>query len=156
MTKPCPECGAPQRDDRDCQTIFDEFLVLEFTDAAFGEVHFLTVACFMVQHGRYSDAGLAWIEQKLRENLEQDISQFQIRAEAAQAVGQDQRDWKVTRRPGDAPLLPIAWSMTIQDVEAGYLDPDGMPDAHRYRELIRQWGRVTVEEMQPWLNKNPY
>ena len=43
----CPECGAP---DNLCQTRFDEFLVLEFTDAGYGAVHHLTVATFMVQH----------------------------------------------------------------------------------------------------------
>lgn len=155
MPSPCPECGAPLRQGKDCQTIFNEFLVLEFTDPAFGEVHFLTVACFMIQHRRYGDQGLVWIEQKLRENLDQGISASQIRDEAAGAVGQDQRDWKVTRRPGEPPLPPIAWSMTIQNVDAGYVDTYGMPNAERYRALIQQWARVTVEEMQPWIKKGP-
>ncbi len=151
MPGTCSECGARQRDGKDCQAIFDEFLVWEFTDAAFGEVHMLTVACFMIQHGRYSDDGLAWIEQKLRETLEQNISPSTIRRQAARAVGQAQRSWKVTRQPGEPLLPPIAWSMTIADVAAGCRDASGAPDAVRYRHLIRQWAKTTLREMAPWV-----
>lgn len=151
MPETCPECHAIHLQGKDCQTIFDEFMVFEFTDPAYGEVHMLTVACFMIQHGRYSDDGLAWIEQKLRENLEQGVSQFQIRRESSKEVGQERRDWHATRRPGDPPLPQIAWSMTIQDVETGYRDAGGTPNAARYRDLIRQWARTTLDEMQPWI-----
>lgn len=57
----CPECGATWLEDSTCQSVFDEFLVLEYSDPAYGEVHFLTVVCFMIQHGRYSDEALVWI-----------------------------------------------------------------------------------------------
>ena len=43
----CPECGAA---DNLCQSRFDEFLVLEFTDPGYGAVHHLTVTAYMLQH----------------------------------------------------------------------------------------------------------
>jgi len=43
----CPECGAT---DVACEIRFNEFLILEFTDPGFGEVHHLTVATYMLQH----------------------------------------------------------------------------------------------------------
>jgi hypothetical protein len=58
MPDTCPDCGATWDADRTCQSVFDEFLVLEFADAGYGAMHMLTVACYMIQHGRYSDAGL--------------------------------------------------------------------------------------------------
>jgi len=43
----CPECGAPKNL---CNTRFDKFLVLEFTDVGYGAVHHLTVATYMLQY----------------------------------------------------------------------------------------------------------
>ena len=145
MPGTCPVCGAVFEEETSCQEIFDNFLVLEFTDAGYGSVHFLTVACFMIQHGRYSDEGLVWMEQKLREYLEDGISTEQIRREATLEADQARRKWKVTRAPDAQPLPKIAWSMTITDVAARY------QDAESYRELITEWGRVTLKEMKGWL-----
>ena len=63
MAGACAECGAIIDQEESCQEIFDRFLVLEFSDPEYGAVHFLTVACFMIQHRRYSDAALGWIAQ---------------------------------------------------------------------------------------------
>jgi hypothetical protein len=145
----CPECGAVHRDENSCQAIFDSFLVLEFTDPGYGEVHLLTVACFMVQHGRYSDEGLAWIEKTMRLHLEGEVPLEKLRRQAARETRQDARAWKVTRRPTDPPLPPIPWSMTIADVAAQY--GAAAQDALTYRELVKQWARTTLHEMKPWL-----
>ncbi|MCL4560619.1 MAG: DUF5946 family protein [Chloroflexi bacterium] len=141
----CPGCGASLRDSESCQTIFESFLALEYADPGYGEVHFLTVACFMIQHGCYSDEALAWIEQKLRLNLEQGVPAMQICRQAAKETGQGVRLWKITRPP-DAPQLPkVAWSMTIIDVKAGY------HDAASYCALVTEWARRTLKEMSPLL-----
>ncbi len=147
MPTTCPSCGAALQGDRTCQTVFDEFLALEFTDAGYGAVHFLTVACYMVQHGQYSDEGLAWIEQQLRDHLEGGVPVERIRRQAAREVGQDQRGWKITRRPGDPPQEKAAWSMTIMTIAAA------AHDAASYRALVTEWARVTLREMQSILRK---
>jgi hypothetical protein len=147
MPDRCPECGAVLDQDSSCQTIFDALLVLEFTNPEYGEVHMLTVACFMIQHGRYSDEALAWIERTLRAYLEGDVPPEYIRRQAAQETHSGSRTWKVGRQAGAPPLPMIAWSMTIADVAAKY------EDASSYRDLVKQWAGSTLKEMQPLLSR---
>ena len=147
MSEKCPDCGAILKEDVSCQTIFDSLLVLEFSDPAYSAVHMLTVACFMIQHRRYSDEALNWIEQKLRDNLEEGIPAEQIRRLAAKETNLSKRTWKVTRRPNDPPLPKIAWSMTIADVAINY------QEANSYNNLVRKWARITLNEMTPYLSK---
>jgi len=144
-TNTCPGCGAVYQNNLTCESVFDDFLVLEFTDAAYSEVHLLTVACYMIQHGQYSDDALVWIEQRLRDHLEKGIPAEQIRQEAAKETGQGRRAWRVARRKEDKPQARMPWSMTILDVALQYQDADS------YRNLVRQWACVTLAEMQPLL-----
>jgi hypothetical protein len=155
MSDHCPECGAHYTNESTCQAVFDTFLVLEFTEAAFGSVHFLTVACFMIQHGRYSDEGLKWIERQLRAHLEEQVPVEEIRRRAQREADQASRRWKVNRQPDEPPPPQVAWSMTIADVAAGYLDEHGQPDAGRYCQLIRQWARTTLNEMRNDQDQQP-
>jgi hypothetical protein len=140
MEEYCPICGASPVDGKSCEDIFNEFLVLEFTDPDYGTVHMITVAAYMVQHGRYSDEGLVWIKEQLRRHLE-GVSFQEIRREASSQVSNSSRGWKVTR-PTDAPPLPkVNWSMTIADVAKEN------HDAESYCRSIRKWGKVTLDEM---------
>lgn len=141
MEKPCPSCGALPFNGKDCQSIFDEFLVLEFTDPGFGQVHFLTVACYMIQHGRYSDEGQTWIKQQLHRHLEENIPVPVIQQEANQSASNRSRDWKVTRAPKDPPLSRVDWTMTIADLAQRYTD------AESYCRLVTQWAKTTLAEM---------
>lgn len=137
----CPECGAAWSEADQCQSTFDEFLALEFTDPGYGDVHFLTVACFMIQHNRYSDEGLGWIRTQLRRYLEENLNGPQIRKIAAESAGLGQRTWKVTRAP-DAPALPkITWRVTIIDV----IDSIAAPE--EYRAAVLEWARATYQQM---------
>ena len=145
MANQCAECGASLSQDSSCQSIFESFLVLEFTDPGYGEVHLLTVACYMIQHGRYSDEALTWIEQKLHDYLEDGMPAWHIRQEAAKEADQVKRTWKVNRQPDARRLPKIAWSMTIAEVAASY------QDAESYCELVKQWARATLDEMKPLL-----
>lgn len=143
MPESCPECGAAWSSGLTCQSIFDEFLVLEFTDPGYGAVHFLTVACFMIQHGRYSPQGLAWIEQRLRDHLERGVPVAQIRQDAGRTASQSARDWKVTRQPADPPQPRVPWRMTITGVVPAY------DSAASYCAAVERWARMTLEDMQP-------
>lgn len=136
--KTCAKCGAVLPGGKTCESIFGEFMALEFTDPGYGRVHFLTVACYMVQHGGYSDEAYVWMQSALRNYLEDGHTSELIRQHAAQGPGRT----KGIRRPADArPLPKVDWSMTISDVAAQ------MHDAESYCKLIEQWGRTTLKEM---------
>jgi hypothetical protein len=122
--------------------------VLEFTDPAFGAVHMLTVACFMIQHRCYSDEGLVWIAQKLRDTLERGVTPDEIRRQSGIETGHGTRTWKVNRQPGERVLPKIQWSMTIADVASNY------QNAATYCELVKEWANKTAREMKPWLPDN--
>jgi hypothetical protein len=141
MSKICPECGAVLSEEDTCQSIFESFLVLEFTDPGYGEVHFLTVACYMIQHGRYSDAGLVWIQGMLRAYLEGEMTNDQLRQLARKDTDNRDRTWKVNRAANAAPLPKIDWTMTIADVAEHYADPQS------YQQAVRDWGRATLKQM---------
>lgn len=145
--KTCPECGGELPEGRTCQSVFEEFLALEFVDPGYGAVHTLTVACYSIQHGLYSPAALTWIEQRLRDHLERGVPVEWIRRQAAGETGAGKRGWRVTRRAGDRPQAHIAWSLTIQNVAADYRDADS------YRELVEAWARATLAEMQPLVQR---
>ncbi|MGM0882344.1 MAG: DUF5946 family protein [Bacillota bacterium] len=139
MTEACHTCGAVLPEGSTCQTILDEFLALEFTDPRYGQVHFLTVACFMVQHNGYSDSALVWIQSALRNYLEDGRNTQQIRRKAIKSMAE--RSKEIRRTPDAAPLSKVAWSMTIADVAAQ------MHDAESYCKLIEQRGYTTLQEM---------
>jgi hypothetical protein len=142
MSETCGKCGAVLPEGKTCESIYGEFLALEFVDPGYGKVHFLTVACYMVQHEGYSDEAYVWVQSALRNYLEEGHTSEMIRAEAAQGIGRA----KGIRRPADALSLPkIAWTMTISDVASR------MHDAESYCKLIEQWGRTTLQEMVPLL-----
>jgi Family of unknown function (DUF5946) len=144
----CPECGALLGEGETCQSIFESFLALEYSDPGYGKVHFLTVACFMIQHGRYSDDALVWIAEKLLLNLEEGVPAEKIRRRAAKETEQSGRSWKVNRSPDAPPLPKIVWSMTIADVAARYRDTES------YCELMIDWACSTLREMKPFLVRN--
>src|SRR5689334_14967675 len=102
MSESCPECGAIQTETMTCQMAFDTFLSLEFSDPEYGAVHFLTVGCFMLQHGQYSDEGVRWMHSTLREYLDKELTPTQLRQFAAKDTGNEKRTWKVLRAK-DAP-----------------------------------------------------
>jgi hypothetical protein len=144
VSETCTKCGAVHTGEKTCESIFGEFLALEFTNPDYGRVHFLTVACYMVQHEGYSDELYVWVQTALRNYLEEGHNTEMIRQDAAQGPGRT----KGIRRLADAQPLPkVAWSMTIADVAAQ------MHDAESYCKLIEQWGRITLQEMGPLVLK---
>ena len=86
MNTSCSICGALWQNNLYCQEMFDEFLALEFSQPAYGRVHMLTVACFMIQHQRYSDQALIWMQKNLREVLENGASPSDIRFQMTSKV----------------------------------------------------------------------
>jgi hypothetical protein len=134
----CPECGAP---DRLCQSRFDEFLVLEFTDAGYGAVHHLTVAAYMVQHSsKMTREGWLFERNLLKEFLIENKPPAHIRKQNKDIVDSGKRKFKIKSKTGVPVINKTTWSKTIVDVRA--------ENADVYCEDITAWARSVLEEAE--------
>ena len=134
----CPECGAQ---DNLCQSRFDEFLILEFTDAGYGAVHHLTVGTFMVQHSsKMTREGWQYERDLLREFLVEKKTPTMIRKQIKDTVDSGKRTFKFKSKTGMPVNNKTAWAKTILDVHA--------ENAEVYREDINAWARSVLEEAE--------
>ena len=134
----CPECGAP---DQLCQTRFDEFLVLEFTDAGYGAVHHLTVAAYMVQHsGKMTREGWMFERNLLREFLVEKKPPAYIRKQNKDVVDSGKRKFKIKSKTGVPVIDKTSWKKTILDVRA--------ENAEVYCEDITAWAKSVLDEAE--------
>jgi hypothetical protein len=132
----CPECGAP---DNSCQTRFDEFLVLEFTDPGYGSVHHLTVATYMLQHSsKMSLEGWLHERELLREFLVENKSPAFIRRQNKELVDSGKRTFRFKSKDGVPVIRKASWKKTILDVRA--------ENAEIYCEDVNAWARSALEE----------
>jgi hypothetical protein len=134
----CPECGAP---DNLCQTRFDEFLVLEFTDAGYGAVHHLTVAAYMLQHSsKLTREGWLHERELLREFLIANKPPAFIRKQNKDLVDSGKRKFKIKSRDGLPVINKTTWTKMILDVRT--------ENAEVYCEDVNAWARSVLEETQ--------
>jgi hypothetical protein len=134
----CPECGAP---DNLCQSRFDEFLVLEFTDAGFGAVHHLTVATYMVQHSsKMTREGWLFERNLLKEFLVENKPPAYIRKQNKDVVDSSKRTFKIKSKTGLPVIHKATWQKTILDVRSDSADV--------YCEDITAWARSVLEEAE--------
>lgn len=134
----CPECGAPQSL---CRGRFEEFLTKEFEDFAFGAVHNLTVAAYMLQHSSMLTRE-GWIYERalLRDFLVGGKRPVDIRRERRAFLDGRRRTFKIRSRDG-VPLFPRPrWSMTILDVSP---EPPVV-----YRKQIETWARAVLADSE--------
>ena len=134
----CPECDAP---DNLCQTRFDEFLVLEFTEAGYGAVHHLTVAAYMVQHSsKMTREGWQYERDLLRQFLVENKPPARIRKEMKDTVDSGKRTFKFKSKTGVPVINKTTWRKTILDVRA--------ENAEVYCEDVTAWARSVLEEAE--------
>jgi len=134
----CPECGAP---DPLCKTRFDEFLVLEFTDAGYGAVHHLTVAAYMIQHSsKLTREGWLHERELLREFLDENRPPAFIRKQSKILVDSGKRKFKIKSKDGQPVLNKTRWTKTILDVRT--------ENAEVYCEAVTAWARSALEEAE--------
>lgn len=134
----CPECGAP---DRLCQSRFDEFLVLEFTDPGYGAVHNLTVATYMLQHSsKLSREGWLYERELLREFIREKKSPALIRQQVNDSVDSGKRKFKFKSKDGVPVINKATWRKTILDVRT--------ENAEVYCEDVAAWARSALEEAE--------
>jgi len=134
----CPECGAT---DGLCQTRFDEFLILEFTDAGYGAVHHLTVATFMIQHSsKMTREGWMYERELLKEFLIENKPPQLVRKQMKDTVDSGKRKFKIKSRDGLPVINKTTWTTTILDVR--------VENAKDYCEDIDAWAKAVLEDMQ--------
>jgi len=134
----CPECGAS---DNLCQTRFDEFLILEFTDAGYGAVHHLTVATYMLQHSsKLTREGWLFERDLLREFLVENKPPAFIRKQNKDLVDSGKRKFKIKSTTSLPVIDKTTWTKTILDVR--------MENAEGYCEDINAWARSVLEDVQ--------
>jgi hypothetical protein len=134
----CPECGAP---DGLCQTRFDEFLALEFSDPGHGAVHHLTVAAYMLQHSsKLTREGWIYERELLQEFLVENKSPLLVRQQKRDVVDSGKRQFKIKSRTGQPVIAKTAWARTILDVRAD--------DTKSYCLGIEMWARAVLEEAE--------
>jgi hypothetical protein len=134
----CPECGAP---DSLCQTRFDEFLALEFSDLRYGAVHNLTVATFMLQHSsKMSKEGWLYERELLREFIMNNKSPDLIRQQSKDSVDSGKRTFKFKSKDGKPVISKTTWRKTILNVRS--------EDPEVYCKDIATWARSALEEAE--------
>lgn len=132
----CPECGAP---DNLCQTRFDEFLALEFTDPGYGAVHHLTVATYMLQHSsKMTREGWLHERELLREFLVENKPPAYIRRQNKDLVNSGKRKFKIKSTTGVPIIDKTRWNKTILDVH--------VENAEVYCEDVTVWARSVLDE----------
>jgi hypothetical protein len=134
----CPECGAT---DALCKSRFDEFLVLEFTDADYGAVHHLTVAAYMLQHSsKLTHEGRLHMRGLLREFLVENKPPEFVRKQNKDLVDSGRRKFKITSKDGLPVIHKTTWTKTILDVRT--------ENAEAYCADVSDWARAVLDEAQ--------
>lgn len=140
MLPACPECGAQATPETNCQSVFDEFLALEFTDPGYGAVHHLTVAAYMLQHSsKLSRAGWLSMRQLLIEFLLENKSPLEVRKQNRSVVDSSNRTWKISTRNNQPVIGKLRWTKTILDVRH--------ETAAQYCADIAAWARASLEDV---------
>ena len=131
----CPECGAD-----DCKARFDEFLVLEFTDAGYGAVHHLTVTAYMLQHSsQLTREGWLHEQEFLREFLVENKPPSFIRKQNKDLVDSGKRTFKIKSRDGKPIIGKTTWKKTILDIRTDNVET--------YCADVTAWARSVLEEV---------
>ncbi len=134
----CPECSAP---DNACEIRFNECLALEFSDAAYGAVHHLTVAAYVLQHSsKLTREG--WLHERklLREFLVENKPPAYIRKQNKDLVDSGKRTFKIKSRDGKPVISKTTWTRTILDIR--------LDNAEAYCEDVMAWARSVLEDSE--------
>jgi hypothetical protein len=134
----CSECAAP---DMACETRFNEFLVLEFTETGYGTVHHLTIATYMLQHSsKLTRQGWSLTRKLLREFLVENKSPDTIRKQNKNFIDSGKRIFNITSIDGSRGIRKIIWTKTILDVHSD--------NAEIYCREIINWANSALKDTE--------
>ena len=134
----CPECGAP---DSACASRFDDFLVLEFTDAGYGAVHHLMVAAYMLQHSsKLTSEGWLHMRELLKEFLVENKPPAFVRKQNKDLVDSGKRDFKIKSKTGQRIISKSTWTKAILDVRT--------ENAEIYCADVTEWAKSVLGDAE--------
>ena len=134
----CPECGGPTQAGWTCWEQLGLLLAWEFDDPELRREHFLTVACYNLQHpAQFTEPALAGLRASFVAYLNTGLRVAEIRRRTAAATAGATR---VLRDAAERRLVLKRWSMTIGDV---YLPDQPAGSADR----VRAWAASIRREM---------
>jgi hypothetical protein len=134
----CPECGAPTRDGMNCWHMLGGIIGWEACDPELVAEHFLTVACYNLQHpAQFTDATLAGLRAVFTERLDHGLGIAEIRRRVGQAA---QGAARVLRPEAERTPVLRQWAITVADV---YLP--GRPEGAAAR--VRAWAAAIRREL---------
>jgi len=131
MSIPCPHCGAVLREKETCADRFDLAQFKEMADPAFGQVHYLSVPCYKLQHNAYSRPGWLAVRDLLHRFVFDGLTPEQARRSLRAGLYAGNRVWRVTKGPKLPGVEDIAWSVTVADLR--------LDSATDYCEDVRRW-----------------
>jgi len=134
MTVTCQECGAPCSHEVNCTARFHRFMALEMTSPAYGAVHHLTVAAYMLQHpSQLSKRGWQEMRELLRQIVLDDLRPSTVRTQRRSEFDSRKRDWSLSK--GQRMMLPatFVWTLTILNVDAS--------TSEQYCREVERWAR---------------
>lgn len=141
MTNKCPECGAELPPGELCEDRFNLCLAHEYENpVSYGQVHHLMVACYMLQHNRYSREGWLGARQIVFQSLKQGATPAELRKRNRQRVDSGHRKWSVTRGERIPGFERIAWTRTIADVR--------MDNPETYCADVKLWATSVLADTE--------
>lgn len=146
MIQKCPQCGAGLPFDEPCRHRFDLCLAFEYQNpTAFGAVHHLTVACYLLQHNAYTRD--VWLEarQMVAQFVRDGVTPAEMRQQNRAKFANGQRSWRVTTGEKLAEFATIRWTRTIADVR--------LDNPELYCADVTQWAMSVLADTEPLLQK---
>lgn len=113
-SRSCPECGARSATGLSCQELFWLLLAREQEDPELLAEHFLTVACYNLQHpAQFTDGAIANLRAALIDRLDHGVTVPELRRRASRAFDGPRR---VLRNETERRPVLERWPLTIADV----------------------------------------
>ncbi len=113
----CPECGALLNPGEACVNRFHACLVLDYSGPAYGTVHHLVVATYMLQHpSRLTADGWLATRSLLKAFLHEGRTPAAVRQEDRRSLDSGVRSVKLKNRAAAPVVRTRSWPATIADV----------------------------------------
>ena len=146
MSLKCPLCGGKFISVEQCRERFDLCMAMEYENpAAYGAIHHLSVACYMLQHNAYSREG--WLEARnmVARFIRDGMTPVHIRRQNRSRFDSGHRKWSVTKGAKLPEFDDIAWSHTIADVR--------LDNPENYCADVQIWAKSILADTKTLIQK---